>query len=284
MKIHQRWPVLLVLSMAAVGCGGSVASEQPSSVSAAATRAPVARGAHGVVRLVGDALGDVPLTPSQRADIEKLAADSDAAHAEARAARRELMLAIAAQVEAGAIDRAALQPRIDAVAAAVARAQPADRAALERLHGLLTPDQRSAFVAALESRWNERPAPQGAHPLRQWARDLNLSGDQRDQIKAALQARLRGGPHEGGGPRAWAEARERRAKLLEAFEKDRFVLDEVAPTQEGAGRAARAGDWLLGVAEAALPVLTPEQRVVAAQKIRARADETDVAGPGPLVP
>ena len=65
--------------------------------------------------------GDVPLTPEQRGDIEKLAVDADARHEGARAAKKELLLAMAAQVQAGTIDRAALQPKIDALVAAAGK-------------------------------------------------------------------------------------------------------------------------------------------------------------------
>src|SRR5208283_2970917 len=98
------------------GCGGTTAGQAVTIPGA--VRAPVAQSAHGQVKLIGEALADVPLTPEQRADIEKLAADADVRHEGARAARKELMLAIAAQIEAGAIDRAGLQPRIDALVAA----------------------------------------------------------------------------------------------------------------------------------------------------------------------
>ena len=54
---------------------------------ATTTRAPVAQSTHGPLKLIGDALGDVPLTASQRAAIEKLAADTEARHAESRARR-----------------------------------------------------------------------------------------------------------------------------------------------------------------------------------------------------
>ncbi|MDP9000478.1 MAG: Spy/CpxP family protein refolding chaperone, partial [Myxococcota bacterium] len=228
------------LGAAALGCGGTASSEQPTTASAAATRAPVAQSAHGPVKMVGDALTDVPLTAAQRADIEQLASGADARHSSARAARKSLMTALAAQVEAGAIDRAALRPNIDAVAAAVAALQPADRAAFERLRAILGPDQRTAFVDALEARMHERMAESmgEAHKggMIHWAQQLKLSDDQREQIKAAAQ-RLRSSAHEEGGGPAWKQQKERGAKVLEAFKKDRFILDEVAPARD-VGRLA----------------------------------------------
>lgn len=282
----------LGLAAVAVGCGGTSASEQPSSASSAApSRAPVAQNAHGPVKLLGEALGDVPMTASQRAEIEQLATEAEARHAAARAARRDLTLAVAAQVEAGRIDREQLRPKIDALASAMAASQPADRAAIERLHAILGPDQRTAFVDALEARLHERmggmggvggPGHQGK--LAHWAQELNLSDAQREQIKTALEQHFRaaaqeqGASHEQADEHPWMEAKRRGAKLLDAFKQDRFVLDEVAPRQNPEEQAVRSSGFFLGMAEAALPILTPEQRKAAAEKLRSRAGETDAPG------
>jgi Spy/CpxP family protein refolding chaperone len=272
----------LGLGAAAVGCGGTVASEQASSANSAAARAPVAQTAHGPVKLIGEALGDVPMTPSQRAEIEQLATEAEARHATVRAARRDLTVAVAAQVEAGSIDRSALQPKIEAVAGAIGASQPADRAAIERLHAILGPDQRTAFIDALEARLHERMSgaigmdaagPKGR--LAHWAQELNLSDAQRDQIKAALAQRFQAASQEHGDRHPWMEAKRRGAKVLNAFKQDRFVLDEVAPPQNPQEQATRASQFFLGMAEAALPILTPEQRKAAADKLRTHVEETD---------
>lgn len=268
----------MTVAAAALGCGGTVTAEQATTVNSAATRAPVAQTAHGPVKLVGDALGDVPMTVSQRAQIEQLATDADARHAGARAARRDLMLAVAAQVDAGSIDRATLRPKIDAVAASMTASQPADRSAFERLHAILGPDQRTAFVDALEARIHEHMGDAHKDRMTHWAQELKLSDGQRDQIKAAVQ-HLRSAANEQGSGHPWMNQKERGAKLLDAFKKDRFVLDEVAPALDVGRQAARSSEMFLGMAEAALPVLTAEQRAVAAQKLRAHAEDAEAAGP-----
>jgi Spy/CpxP family protein refolding chaperone len=272
-------PLSLVLAAAASGCGGTAASEPVASASSAATRAPVAQKAHGAVKLVGDALGDVTLTPAQRAEIEKLADDADTRHAGARAARRDMMLALATQVGAGTIDREALRPRIEAIVAAASAAQPADRAAFERLHAILGPDQRTAFVDALEARVLGRISDVRAkHPWRQWSEDLGLSEQQSAQIKAALEQRFKdakGEHQEHGGASPWHQ---RGAKVLEAFKADRFVLDEIAPARDVGQQATRASDHFLGVAETVVPLLTPDQRALASQKLREHAESIDEMG------
>jgi Spy/CpxP family protein refolding chaperone len=264
-----------------VGCGGGVASEQAASAEAATTRAPVAQSAHGPLKLVGAALGDVPLTASQRTQIEKLAVEADARHGAARTARQDLMLAVAAEVQSGAIDRSALKPKIDALAAALAQAQPADRASLEQLHALLSADQRTAFVDALEARVGEsKDKLRSGHPLRQWADELKLTDDQQAQIRTALRDRFQTSGHGGANERPWAAGGHAGAKVLAAFKQDRFVMDEVAPAKDIAQSAAKMSDHFLGLAETVLPILTPDQRALAAAKIREKASGDGELGPG----
>ncbi len=197
----------LGLLAASGGCSGGAASQPAVSVSSAATRAVVAPSTHGPIRMMGQALGDVPLEPSQRTEIEKLASDAESRQAVVRTARQDLMVAIASQIAAGAVDRAALQPKVDALVATVQTVEPADRAAIERLHAVLAADQRTAFVNALEARIHERMADaHDKHSLRQWAGDLQLTADQRAELKTLFKSQFEamrqraqgdGGPHRG---------------------------------------------------------------------------------------
>jgi len=207
-------PISMALWATALGCGGTTASEQVASASAAATRAPVAQQAHGAVRLFGNALGDVPMTAAQRSQIEQLAVEAEVRHAAVRAAHRDLALALAAQIQAGSIDRQALGPAIAAVSAALSVAEPADRAAVERLHAILGPDQRIAFVDALEARLHEHTGQLRGHRGREWAIELKLSDDQRAQIKAALEQRGRAAGLEPEAGRRGMDQGQRGAKWL----------------------------------------------------------------------
>jgi Spy/CpxP family protein refolding chaperone len=271
-------PVLVALPLALSACGSAVET-QPATAENAVTRAPVATTAHGPVKLVGEALSDVPLRADQRADIEKLAADAETRHAATRDARKALTEAIAAQVEQGKIDRTAIQPKIDALVASMQAARPADRAAFERLHAILTPDQRVAFVDALEAKIQSRVSEHkgGKEHMVAWARDLNLSDDQRAQIKSALRAQFQA--HHEEGAAAWHEGKEHGAKLLQAFKQDRFVMDEVAPPVDMRAGAAKMSDRFIGIVEQVLPILTPDQRAIAAKKLRERADSAEAPAP-----
>lgn len=261
-----------VPALGCIGCGGTVGAEPPATADTVTTRAPIAAASHGAIKLFGDALGDVPLTASQRAAIEQLASDAEARHVAARTAHQDLLTAVAAQVEAGAIDRAALQPKLDAVAAAIRASQPADRAAFEQLHTILTPDQRSAFVDAVEAHAKAlQSQAQGKRSLKQWAEDLQLSEDQKAQIKAAMMDHFRNAKRD---PAAGGDERPGKASgstIMAAFKQDRFVFDEVSPPRDASATVGHVTDHLLGLAEVAVPLLSPAQRSLAAQKLREKA-------------
>lgn len=283
LTLFRALPIALVLSAAA--CGGTTSTgEQPAAQTAQATRAPVAPNAQGHMKLVAAALSDVPLRPDQRADIEKMAADADARHAEAADARKQVMLALADQVQAGQVDRAALQPKIDAMAAALEKSRPADRAAIEHLHAILTPDQRVAFVDALQAKMHDRMAAahEGHHGggMGEMAKDLNLTDEQKQKIHEAMRARFHGEGHDGdrdgdhhGPPPEMREHMDHGRNMLEAFKQDHFSMDEVAPQRDVHQDATKMSDHILGMVEIVLPILTPEQRTIAAQKLREHAQK-----------
>jgi len=148
-----------------------------------------------------------------------------------------------------------------------------------------------AFVDALEAHiGGHMGAMRGTHPLKQWADDLKLSEDQKTQIRTALKGRF-GGPfgggpgHDGGrGPHADGDGHERGAKVLAAFKQDRFVIDEVLPPKDISKQVAHMSDRFLGIAEAVLPLLTPDQRKRAGAKLRERAETLGAMGPvGPSI-
>lgn len=277
-------------------CSGSATVGEPSTTASTSTSTgPLAVNAHGAIKHVADALAQVPLRADQRATIEQMAKDAEARMAPAAKAREDLVLAIADQVQAGAIDRTALQPKIDAVASAHLALQPANRAAFEKLHDLLTPEQRTAFVAALQAHPREHQGKGGEGfkgRLAKWATDLNLSQDQQDQIHEKIRARFQahfagavtGADQTGAvqdGHMVWRghEMHAQMEKTLEAFKGDKFSMDAVAPiptdakvTHDGANEFA---GHMLNMVETALPILTPDQRNIAATKLRARAAKLD---------
>jgi Spy/CpxP family protein refolding chaperone len=276
-------------SFAAVGCGGSV--EQPQTQASAVSKGPIAPQSHGVVKVFGEALGEVSLRPDQRTELEKLAAAADARHAAMAEGKKDLMLAVADQIDKGAIDRNALQPKIDRIVADLEKGRPEDNAALARVHAILDADQRNAFVDALESKLKARHhggddkgekkgkgekgegaehggRMGGMHGLKQLAEDLELTDEQKSQIKDALKS-----AHEGHSLREMAERFGEGKRVLESFRSDKFDANEATPAPEKLrARAAIGTSRALGVAEKVLPILTPEQRKLAAEKLRSMAN------------
>lgn len=285
MKSFSRFSLVLAstlaLSLAATACSGTAA---PTAQSAAATtRAPVAPGTHGIVKLAGEALGDVDLRPEQRAEIEKLAVSSEARHAQLRTDLRAVMLDIANQIEKGSLDKAAMKAKIDDAIVKIDKVRPDDQASLAKLHEILDDGQRAQFVDAFRERGKDRMEAhvKGGHPLMTLARDLNLTAEQRDKIRDAF----REGMHEarghgegerhgwGGGGRGHGHA------MLEAFKEPTFDPKTVGPQGSLAERAKGKEEAAFGVAEKILPILSAEQRKTLADKIRARANAEDPSDP-----
>jgi Spy/CpxP family protein refolding chaperone len=257
----------------------SVATAQGSTQTGAVRTAPVAPQVMGHARAVADALSQVPLRDDQRAEVEKMAADSEQRHLAVSAAHTQVATALAGQIESGTIDRAALQPAIDAAEAAASAARPLDHAAMEHLHALLTPEQRGQFVDAMEAAHGKHTM--GSHKARmeEWANDLKLTDDQRAQIAAILKSQhsahhedfkaMHGAHGPGGG-------------FMESFRGETLAPPPAPADAELHAHANEHADHLVAVITQVLPLLTPEQRSLAAAKIRAHADSLDaVGGPSP---
>src|SRR5579864_5811103 len=144
----------LAASAASVACSGGTTTDaqQPQTSASALTKAPVGVNTHGMVRVVGEAFGEVALRADQRAELEKLVTEAETRQAATVDARKDLMVTIADQVEKGSVDRTALQPKIDALVAVLQKNQADHAAAMTKAHALLDADQRSAFVDALHAK------------------------------------------------------------------------------------------------------------------------------------
>ncbi|MCL2723074.1 MAG: Spy/CpxP family protein refolding chaperone [Polyangiaceae bacterium] len=281
-------------AVVAVGCGGQTEQAHPQTQAGAGalTKAPVGANTHGFVKVVGTALGEVPLRPDQRAELEALASQAESRHAVMAAEHKDLMNALADQVEKGSIDRAALQPKIDRLSADWNKAHPEDRAAFTRIHDLLDSTQRNAFVDALEAQFNATGA-RGAkggegggygphHGFQRMADDLKLTEAQRAQIKdimksshpewqqgGAMGGMGGGAMKDGGAPEHMRRMHEGHRRVLEAFRTDKFDANALGSPDEHMGdMAMQMGSRGLDDATKILPILTPDQRKIAAEKIR----------------
>ena len=296
----------LPLVLAAAGCSAATAT---FATPAGTTREAIASSEPGPLAAVGETFGDVPLTAPQRARVTELFRAAEARHATAwkssAEARKALLLAVADQVQAGAIDEAGLKPKIDAVAAPMKKVRDEDRASLVELHKTLTPEQRAAFVDALPKHMREsfmgkmgthaehRPPPPAANgaepapppaaehhfakmhmggPLMEAWKELDLTSDQRDQLKELFKKEIAGGKPM---REAFAGHREERKQALESFKSDSFDGTALLAPPKGEDRAEK----MVHFAAKALPILTPEQRAKVATMLRDRAAHADERPP-----
>jgi Spy/CpxP family protein refolding chaperone len=246
-------------------------------------------GRHGRGDLLRASLHLESLSATQRQQVEALVQQEKAAHANVGVARSQLLQAVANRVAAGTVDEAALAPSMQAVEGAMQADEPGHRAAIEKLHAILTPAQRVELVTKIEPHAGREQShghdgdsasadagndhrPGMEHGGGMWGRALNLSDAQRQQIGANLRSNSGSGPEKA----LWKEARGTRMHVLEAFKADRFVMSEVAPPRDP--RLAQGEvDRVVRMAKASAPVLTAEQRATAAAKLRemaARAAQT----------
>lgn len=280
----------LVLALAATGC--SAGASTAAGPAAGTTQQAIATQEPGPLHAAGEAFAEVPLTSEQRTRIEALFRATEQRHAEAwkqsAAARKDLLLALADQVQAGAIDKAALQPKIEAAAAPWKAVREADRAALVELHGALSPEQRKAFVDAFPEKMRAsfggkhghhegheghdgRDHAEMAGPLGKMGhawKELDLTSDQKDKLKEAFRSEM-GGAGGKSMREAFAARREEGKKALESFKGDKFTGEGVFG---GPDKAHDRVEKMIHFAEVALPILTPEQRAKAATLLRQRAE------------
>jgi hypothetical protein len=136
-----------------------------------------------------EAVGNVPVSADQRAQLDEVAAETKPKAIATRATRDAVLQTLATQVAQGVIDRPALQPTLDAMRAAASDERTADHAAIARVRGILTASQLSSIQDSMSERPSElRPTAHQHRPhLPRLLRRLGLSEEQALQMHAARQ-------------------------------------------------------------------------------------------------
>lgn len=223
-------------------------------------------------KIFDKALDEVKLRPEQQTEVDKLRADSKERHAPVKAAKRELMRALADEIETGNVDECALRPALDKFAAAVAKANPEDRASLEKLHAILDPDQRTAFVDALREEFKTiREAHDKNVMSEAISKALNLTDDQKERLSKIFSGLKQIKEAEPG----MSDHKERMNKILDAFKGDHFVMDEIEPAKDVEQKVIRKMKHLLWAGEAVLPVLDETQRGQVAKFLREKSEHKE---------
>jgi Spy/CpxP family protein refolding chaperone len=242
--------------------------------SGGASTTPGGRGHEHGPGLLGEALKLDTLSPDQRAAIEGLIRQHRDARIPVRAADAKVLTTLAEQVGRSSIDHDALAPALQAERVAGVAEGTVERDVLGRLHTLLTPAQRSQLVDALDA--NKAHGEHRAHEGR-GQRDagwlgghamegLSLTPEQKSQIAGNLRAeRSTADEDSGRGPAARQDDRRReRRQALETFRGDSFDPAVVVRVEHRGERAEH-------LMRAMIPVLTPSQRAMVADRLRARA-------------
>lgn len=267
------WPIgLLVVTaggtasaaeMAPTVCEGQ--NETESSTDRPRYGSPEAaqkREVFGPVALIAAGLSKTCLNDEQRAAAEQLGkqvSEKEKAVADARHAFRS---ALVDQLKSGRIDEGALKDEIDAVVKARTEASPVLRKAIEDLHGILDPGQRAALADAIEAHMKEIGKASGAW-LDAFAKDLNLSDDQKSRIRDVLA-------------KASPELEEERAgaaAAFDAFKKDDFSIEKISPVARVSERTRARAEGMVARAKEIMAILTPDQRADLAKKIESAARE-----------
>jgi Spy/CpxP family protein refolding chaperone len=277
---------VLLGAVASAGCGGSAAGAAPAagvpseSGDDEATAGVIEHHRYhqhgGAMLFIAMSIDTLGVSAEQRAAVEKIRADLEAQMGPARAAERNLETVLASGLDAGNVDAAMVDAAVAQLATASAALQDASASALNELHASLIPPQRAALADKVESHWavwqkanadeNGSAKPEGGQ-LAALAADIDLTPDQENKIRAHLAEGMKGMPR--------LDPQEMTAQLRafgDAFRSERFDARAL-----GSASAANAhlvgwgGAHMAHFIETVSPVLTSDQRVKLAQRLREHA-------------
>jgi Spy/CpxP family protein refolding chaperone len=281
---------ILAVSAVSFGLLAAACGSTPDTTAAAATadkaaQATVAPQAQAVAMHPGagvpflravDTLTD--LRPDQTQAINGIRASLQQQAAPVMAARAKLGAEIASEVRAGKIDETRIQPLVDQVSAAHTANLPAIQQAMNTLHDTLDATQRQALVDGMHAKaagWHGKG--QMKERMEKMADELGLTDAQRDSIKATLHAERAAHEAQAGAEHPdRAAGKEHMQALAAAFVADKF---DAASLNVGVhqGMATHFSKRMTRFLEAAVPVLTADQRNTLATKIESRTQVVDQA-------
>jgi Spy/CpxP family protein refolding chaperone len=218
---------------------------------------------------------------AKRPQIEKIKDDLKAQMAPARDAEKDVLTTIAAGVAAGNVDKAKVDAAIAKETAASEAAHGASVDALNKLHAILSPAERSALADKVQAHWEvwhqvNSDAPSGGHEpgshLGALAERLSLTPDQVNKISAALKTSMAGLSSKFDPKAADAHVQ----AFCTAFESDSFDAKSVTANANGhiAGQGVRRTAVFY---ETVTPLLTPGQRTKLADRLREHTSHEQAA-------
>jgi Spy/CpxP family protein refolding chaperone len=236
----------------------------------------------GVLMLIALSIKDLDLSADQRTAVDKTRAELMTKMEPARAAAKDFANVLADGVAAGNVDRTKADAAINKLVMQVQGIHDASAAALNQLHATLNTQQRATLVDGLQSHWEKWKEAHGRdeqddHQHRSGfllglVKQIGLTQDQADKIKANFRERMKGSPQE----HQHKEMEDHLRAFATAFKADSFDAKKLTNAKMANGHLARWGATRRErFLEAAAPVLTPDQRAKLAQMIRDRASRTE---------
>jgi Spy/CpxP family protein refolding chaperone len=237
----------------------------------------------GVVLLVALSLDTLGLPPDQAARVAQIQARLFVAMEPARLAEQEVITLLADGVAAGGIDKAKVDAAVARLEIVSAHVTDAGRDSLNELHAALTPAQRGALADKVRAHWTVFTQTEGTTPgspsgptghLAEVARQVGLSADQIEKVRARLQETTAAAPSSSDAAEVEAELRR-----IDAFRDDAFDARSLADGRgAGAHMAARGARRMASFYEAIDPQLTPEQRPKLVVILREHATHAEPRG------
>jgi Spy/CpxP family protein refolding chaperone len=230
----------------------------------------------GVLQFAALSLDTLTTDEARRPQLEQIHTDLHACMAPTSGIHRRLLTAIADGVAAGAIDAQRIEPIIADLNAVAASIQTCGVDSLNRLHALLSPEEREDLADKVRAHWevwrqvnsDEQAGARGpGGRLAVLTQELSLSPDQVDRIAAALHLALAGRGGTFDREKAAADVQ----RFTEAFVRASFDARAVVGLEST--RVAGHGAVRMSVFyETVTPLLTPSQQATLAGQLRNRAD------------
>jgi Spy/CpxP family protein refolding chaperone len=218
------------------------------------------RRGRGIAGMMLHAAHSLDLKDAQKATLDKLAEQLHGDHAGPPSEMKDYHAALAAQVRAGKIDAAKLDPLEAAVDKAHQARSDKEAEVLNGLYAALEPAQRKALVAAVRAKQTEHQAKMGGpdaakHRLEHLTKQLDLDAAQQKRVEPLLAK---------DDHSAMDEMKKHSEAVLAAFEGDGFDAKKLEPA---AGAAKKGMAQHAQFLAALLPVIKPEQREKLAAEI-----------------
>jgi Spy/CpxP family protein refolding chaperone len=279
MRITRWFPLVLTAS----ACGGVAAAPQtaqPSSVGITTLdeaaidtltdrQPPDAFGS--VTLFIARGVDVLPVTPAQRTQLAPIAQELYAKTSVVMDAEHALMTTLANGLAAGAIDPGAVESGVDRIKVDATSVYNLATDTLNRLHAMLSREQRMMLVAGLQARfakWLQANPLSDARPDGQLASvttELGIPQDRVDSIRQRFDVLMKQSP-----PLDIGAVASRMRAFEDQFASDSFAARAAPQNSVGPELAAWAATRVARLCEALQDVLTPDQRTKLIEILRRR--------------